>query len=80
MLGHMTVLHIRCRVDSDILRIPELGELVGRDVEIVVREVKAESESQPLMPDNKYPLRGSLLWYDDPFGPAAPIEDWEASQ
>lgn len=25
-----------------------------------------------------YPLEGTVLHYEDPFGPAAPLEDWEA--
>jgi len=27
-----------------------------------------------------YPLRGTVLKYDDPFGPAADISDWEAAK
>jgi hypothetical protein len=33
-------------------------------------------ESEP----NSYPLRGTVLHYEDPFEPAVPIEDWEALQ
>ncbi|PIV62217.1 MAG: hypothetical protein COS14_02490 [Bacteroidetes bacterium CG02_land_8_20_14_3_00_31_25] len=28
----------------------------------------------------KYPLSGTVLKYDDPFGPAADISDWEAAK
>jgi len=34
----MTVIRIRTRLESDTPHLPELGPLVGRDVEIVVRE------------------------------------------
>jgi len=27
---------------------------------------------------NTKPLRGTVTRYDDPFGPAAPVEEWEA--
>jgi hypothetical protein len=36
------------------------------------------SGEQQVSQDN--PLRGSILRYDDPFGPAAPLEDWEVLQ
>jgi hypothetical protein len=26
---------------------------------------------------NLYPLRGTVLFYEDPFEPAVPVEDWE---
>ncbi len=45
------------------------GDLV--EVIVLERQVKQEAE-------NSYPLRGKLLKYDDPFGPATPLEDWEA--
>lgn len=79
----MAVLHIRRHIDSDTLRIPELRELIGRDVEILVREVEGPDDQKPRMPsvgaEGEYPLRGSVLRYDDPFEPVAE-DDWEALQ
>jgi hypothetical protein len=34
---------------------------------------KAEDQSKP----NLYPLRSTVLFYEDPFKPAVPVEDWE---
>ena len=34
----MSGIHIRRRIDSDTLHLPELRPLIGRDVEIIVRE------------------------------------------
>ncbi len=64
----MTV-RIRRKIESDTLRIPELQELIGREVEIVVFEV----EPAAAVPE----LKGSVLRFDDPFEPV-PEEDWEA--
>jgi hypothetical protein len=46
----------------------------GDKVEIVVSEVKMERDESA----DPYPLRGTPYRYDDPFGPAVPLEDWEA--
>lgn len=44
----------------------------GEKVEVIVLESdKGNGNSS----DN--PLKGTLLKYDDPFEPAAPLEDWE---
>lgn len=44
----------------------------GEIVEVVVSDVKG---SDSITEDN--PLKGSVLKYDEPFGPAVPLEDWE---
>ena len=61
-------------LDSDTVHIPEASELIGREVEIIVREI-----APTLEPDERYPLRGSVLRFDDPFEPVVE-EDWEAAQ
>lgn len=79
---HMTALHIRRRIDSDTLRIPELRGLIGREVEIVVREVTDQTEDMERRIaewEEKYHMRGSVLYDEDPFGPVA-VDDWEALQ
>jgi hypothetical protein len=34
---------------------------------------KADDQADP----NLYPLRGTVLFYEDPFESAIPVEDWE---
>ncbi len=57
---------IKRHLESETLHLPEIRELVGLDVEIVIREVDASAKSS-----ERYPLRGSVLVYDDPFEPVA---------
>lgn len=44
----------------------------GKRVEVIVLDTNREE----VMPGAN-PLKGSVLRYDDPFEPAASIEDWE---
>ena len=72
-----TMIRIITRLDSDTFQRPELRPLVGKQVEITVRE---QAEINPsLNPGDRYPLRGSVLRYDDPFEPVA-SDDWEAQR
>lgn len=73
----MTTIWIERHLDSDTLRLPELEPLVGKDVEILVIE-KAPGKKAAAKADS-YPLRGSVLRYDEPFEPVAE-DDWEALQ
>ncbi len=43
----------------------------GETVEIII--VKSDAEGKK----NRYPLRGTLYKYEEPFEPAVPVEDWE---
>lgn len=45
----------------------------GDTVEVIILECQVKKE-----PDNPNLLHGKLLRYDDPFGSATPLEDWEA--
>ena len=51
----------------------------GEQVEVVI-SVPAPFPSPADDPTEggKYPLRGTVLYYPDPFGPACAPEDWEA--
>jgi hypothetical protein len=60
------IVRIRRCLDSETIHLPEVRDLIGRDVEIVVREVE---QARPAT--ERYPLRGSVLRYDDPFEPLA---------
>ncbi len=44
----------------------------GKQVEIIVLDTDSSSTI-----GQTNPLKDSVLRYDDPFGPACPIEDWE---
>ena len=46
----------------------EAGELVNITIE----------KAAKIDPDNPYPLRGTPYRYDDPFGPAVPLDEWDA--
>ena len=55
------------------LILEDLPFAAGQAVEVIVlpRAVDARDE-------NKYPLRGKPLVYEDPFEPAVPPDDWDA--
>lgn len=77
-----TTVRVRRHIDS--LDLPELAEFLGKEVEIVVTEVSkptaTRGDDYGPQPTERYPLRGSVLKYNDPFGPAVPEEDWEANR
>lgn len=66
-----TTIRLTRHLDSETVNLPELRSLVGRDVEIVVREIEPATEGL------RSPLRGSVLRYAQPFEPVAD-GDWEA--
>ena len=47
----------------------------GKIVEVTVSEGDNKKVG-----DNRYPLRGTVLRYDDPFEPLVQTDDWEALQ
>ena len=47
----------------------------GDEVEIIILE-RSSSKTTP----DSYPLRGTVIRYDDPFEPATSAEDWEVLQ
>ena len=67
-----TIVRIKRHLDSDTVHLPEAHGLVGRDVEIVIREIGADEVATA-----REALRGSVLRYEDPFEPVAE-DDWEA--
>ena len=79
----MQPVHIRTKLESEHLTLPELRPLIGKQVDITVREA-AESPSNGGVkngtPADRYPLRGSVLRYDDPFAPAVAADEWEAAR
>lgn len=61
--------------ENGTLNLKDLPFQAGDEVEIIILESpKHPSES------NLYPLRGTVIRYDDPFDPAVPLEDWEVLQ
>jgi hypothetical protein len=65
--------------EDGALTLKDLPFHVGDAVEVIILErsphqmEKAEDKPEP----NLYPLRGTVLFYEDPFEPAVPVEDWE---
>ena len=78
----MQAIRIKQRLESETLHLPQVRPLVGKQVEIIVLEDEsaAVAETTPADDVSRYPLRGSVLRDDDPFGPAVPAEDWEANR
>lgn len=78
----MNAIRIRRHLDSETLNLPELRELVGRNVEIIVLDesngIITDIPKSHTLEERRKALHGTLLRYDDPFEPAAPPEDWEA--
>lgn len=84
----MATIHIHRQLSSDTL--PELRPLIGKTVDIFV----SEADGSTVLPDARdvavwlaeaanplsNPLAGSILRYEDPFGPAIPADEWEANQ
>ena len=73
----MQAIHITKTLDSETLSLPELRPFVGRQVEIIVWESPVPT---PKLPENKSAksLTGSVVAYDDPFGPPVEPKEWEA--
>ena len=67
----MNAIHLRKQLDSETLYLPELKPLIGKTVEIIVREVLSTPfNGTSQAPGWLSPLAGSILRNDDPFGPA----------
>ena len=59
----MNAVRIRKRVDSDTLHLPELRPLIGKEVEIIVREEPAaQVEFQDLTPVHEAAGKIDLDW------------------
>jgi hypothetical protein len=71
----MNAIRICRHLDSETLYLPELRPLLGKHVEIVVREENgATAASEESL---RQELEGTILRDDDPFAPVAEA-DWEA--
>ena len=49
-------------------------------IEFLLRKYAPSQPQVDVRDTQAYPLRGSVLRYDDPLGPAADEEDWEVYQ
>ena len=76
----MQAIRVRQRLNSETLTLPQLRPFVGKDVEIVVSDLTSAEEATTPPRSQKFPLEGSVLWDDDPLGPAVPAEEWKANQ
>lgn len=61
-------------MEDGTLALKGLPFQAGDRVEIIILEQPKVEEPAP---SSDRPLAGSVLRYDDPFGPAVPAEDWE---
>jgi hypothetical protein len=73
----MNLIRIHTRLESETISIPELRPLVGKQVEITICEQPSPGavEATSSIP---FPLRDSVLRYDEPFAPVAE-SNWEAT-
>lgn len=76
----MQAIRIKQRLESETLHLPQIRSLVGKQVEIIVLEDEPATVLPAASDASQFPLRGSVLRDDDPFGPAVPPESWEANQ
>jgi hypothetical protein len=73
--------------EDGALTLKDLPFHIGDAVEVIIlersrsvseRESIREAEKTVDQPEpNLYPLRGKVLFYENPFEPAVPVEDWE---
>ena len=57
------------------LTLENLPVKAGEPLEVIILLPEAHRPTQ-----HSYPLRGTLLHYDNPFEAAVPTEDWEATR
>ena len=65
-----TVVQAGGRILLENLPFPE-----GTKVTITIRKI-----AKTVKPTETNPIRGTLIKYDNPFGPAVAPEDWESNQ
>lgn len=70
----MKPIRIERHLDSDTLHLPELAALIGKDVEIIVRERNEEAKGKRIS------LKGTILKDEAPFDPVVPPEHWDQNK
>lgn len=75
----MNAIHLHTTLNSETLNLPELRPLLGKCVEIIIREEARDPASEKQSPWTS-PLAGSVLRDDDPFGPGVEADEWEANR
>jgi hypothetical protein len=76
----MQAIRVKQKLQSDTLVLPQLRPWVGQDVEIIVLTPDAPPAPLADRVGASKPLTGSILRDEDPFGPAVPLEEWEANR
>jgi hypothetical protein len=64
--------------ESGTLTLHGLPFQAGEAVEVIILSSYSTAPTQPVLPSNLMPLRGTVKSYDEPFEPAIASEDWEA--
>jgi hypothetical protein len=62
--------------EGGTLTLKEIPFPAGERVEVIVLTAPASASDR----DRRYPLRGMVYRYDDPFEPATSPDDWEANR
>ena len=57
---------------------PQLRQQVADFIEFLLQKYQPAQSKLDVKDTEAYPLRGSVLRYDDPFGSATDEDDWEA--
>jgi len=71
----MNAIRIRTQINQDNdLILKDLPLLKGKHVEIIILEDDAEVKSST---QERFPLRGKPIRFDEPFGSASDETDWE---
>jgi len=63
--------------ENGSLTLEDLPFQAGESVEIIMLERSTQQHST--QPNQEFPLAGKILQYDDPFGTATALEDWDVS-
>jgi hypothetical protein len=75
----MTSIRIETTIEGETLYLPQLRPLLGKSVEIVVKELRP-SANDAVGANWASPLAGTVTEYREPFAPAASSGEWEASR
>ena len=78
----MQAIRVTQTLASETLHLPELRPLIGKQVEIIVLADEPSPGTSMAATDEalRYPLRGSVRRYDDPYEGAVAATDWEANR
>lgn len=75
-IGEHVTISIKARVEEGgRVTVDHLPLKPGQEVQLTIVSLESEAEIQ-----SRYPLQGTSYRYEDPFGPAADPDEWEANR